>query len=75
MRLSLLKTLSTSDFLLIFQVKQVLEKTSFLRNISITENCNVSDVSFGLSGVTLDNTFGFKISLQNLQKVKADVQV
>lgn len=31
--------------------------------------------SFGITGVTLENTFGFKMDLENFQTAKANLEV
>lgn len=48
-----------------------LEKSSFMRNVQ------QSDVTIGgfSEHSTLNNTFGFKVALENLQQAKADVEV
>ncbi|XP_055374297.1 DNA polymerase zeta catalytic subunit [Condylostylus longicornis] len=43
-------------------------RKSLKRNASI-----ISETSFGLSGASLDNTYGFKARLENLQQAKADI--
>uniref|UniRef100_A0A6P4FM18 DNA polymerase zeta catalytic subunit n=2 Tax=Drosophila rhopaloa TaxID=1041015 RepID=A0A6P4FM18_DRORH len=49
----------------------VLERSSFLRQLEGSQLQH--DLSFGLSHATLDNTFGFKVNLENLQQAKADI--
>ncbi|XP_017078698.1 DNA polymerase zeta catalytic subunit isoform X1 [Drosophila eugracilis] len=51
----------------------VLERSSFLRQLEGNSQRQQHDLSFGLSHATLDNTFGFKVNLENLQQAKADV--
>ncbi|KAH8290298.1 hypothetical protein KR054_001671 [Drosophila jambulina] len=56
-------------------VQAELERSSFLRQLEGA--CNQAqqhDLSFGLSHATLDNTFGFKVNLENLQQAKADIE-
>lgn len=53
-----------------------LERSSFVRQLdSISNGRNSHDLSFGLAHATLDNTFGFKVNLENLQQAKADIEV
>lgn len=53
-----------------------LDRSSFVRQLdSISSGRNSHDLSFGLSHATLDNTFGFKVNLENLQQAKADIEV
>ncbi|KAH8316357.1 hypothetical protein KR067_005684 [Drosophila pandora] len=51
-----------------------LERSSFLRQLEGNSQPLPQDISFGLSHATLDNTFGFKVNLENLQEAKADVE-
>ncbi|XP_017012504.2 DNA polymerase zeta catalytic subunit isoform X1 [Drosophila takahashii] len=51
----------------------VLDRSSFLRQLEASSQQNQHDLSFGLSHATLDNTFGFKVNLENLQQAKADI--
>ncbi|ALC40814.1 mus205 [Drosophila busckii] len=49
-----------------------LERSSFVRQLeSISAG---HELSFGLTNATLDNTFGFKVNLENLQQAKADIE-
>ncbi|XP_052841723.1 DNA polymerase zeta catalytic subunit isoform X1 [Drosophila gunungcola] len=51
-----------------------LERSSFLRQLEgSSQELLQHDLSFGLSHATLDNTFGFKVNLENLQQAKADI--
>ncbi|XP_016928563.2 DNA polymerase zeta catalytic subunit isoform X1 [Drosophila suzukii] len=50
-----------------------LERSSFLRQLEGSSQPKQHDLSFGLSHATLDNTFGFKVNLENLQQAKADI--
>ncbi|XP_037713657.1 DNA polymerase zeta catalytic subunit isoform X2 [Drosophila subpulchrella] len=50
-----------------------LERSSFLRQLEGSSQPRQHDLSFGLSHATLDNTFGFKVNLENLQQAKADI--
>nr|XP_016928563.1 DNA polymerase zeta catalytic subunit isoform X2 [Drosophila suzukii] len=50
-----------------------LERSSFLRQLEVSSQPRQHDLSFGLSHATLDNTFGFKVNLENLQQAKADI--
>jgi len=53
-----------------------LERSSFVRQLdSVNSGRNSHDLSFGLTNATLDNTFGFKVNLENLQQAKADIEV
>lgn len=52
---------------------EALERSSFVRSISSGRNSH--ELSFGLTNATLDNTFGFKVNLENLQQAKADIEV
>lgn len=53
-----------------------LERSSFVRQLdSLSSGRNSHDLSFGLAHATLDNTFGFKVNLENLQQAKADIEV
>lgn len=53
-----------------------LERSSFVRQLdSLSNGRNSHDLSFGLAHATLDNTFGFKVNLENLQQAKADIEV
>ncbi|KAH8372951.1 hypothetical protein KR009_008781 [Drosophila setifemur] len=51
-----------------------LNRSSFLRQLEGNSQPQQQDLSFGLSHATLDNTFGFKVNLENLQQAKADVE-
>ncbi|XP_037953294.1 DNA polymerase zeta catalytic subunit [Teleopsis dalmanni] len=52
-----------------------LERSSFVKNLNSDISKNVNhDISFGLSNATLNNTFGFKVNLENLQQAKSDVE-
>ncbi|TDG44390.1 hypothetical protein AWZ03_009193 [Drosophila navojoa] len=51
---------------------EALERSSFVRSISSGRNSH--ELSFGLTNATLDNTFGFKVNLENLQQAKADIE-
>ncbi|EDW74045.1 uncharacterized protein Dwil_GK21718 [Drosophila willistoni] len=50
-----------------------LDRSSFLQQLEDAQN-GQNDLSFGLSHATLDNTFGFKVNLENLQQAKADIE-
>ncbi|XP_033156819.1 DNA polymerase zeta catalytic subunit [Drosophila mauritiana] len=50
-----------------------LDRSSFLRQLEGSSQERQHDLSFGLSHATLDNTFGFKVNLENLQQAKADI--
>ncbi|XP_026835278.1 DNA polymerase zeta catalytic subunit isoform X1 [Drosophila erecta] len=50
-----------------------LERSSFLRQLEGSSQERQHDLSFGLSHATLDNTFGFKVNLENLQQAKSDI--
>lgn len=53
-----------------------LERSSFVRQLdSLSSGRNSHELSFGLTNATLDNTFGFKVNLENLQQAKADIEV
>lgn len=54
-------------------VQAELERSSFLRQLEGGNN-QQHELSFGLSHATLDNTFGFKVNLENLQQAKADIE-
>ncbi|XP_055919384.1 DNA polymerase zeta catalytic subunit isoform X2 [Eupeodes corollae] len=49
-----------------------LEKLSFLNNLHNSQGS--FDSSFGISHATLNNTFGFKVNLENLQQAKSDIE-
>ncbi|KAH8413614.1 hypothetical protein KR222_002011 [Zaprionus bogoriensis] len=52
-----------------------LERSSFVRQLeSVSSGRNSHELSFGLAHATLDNTFGFKVNLENLQQAKADIE-
>ncbi|XP_034653451.1 DNA polymerase zeta catalytic subunit isoform X1 [Drosophila subobscura] len=53
-----------------------LDRTSFLRQLDQPGHHQEGqhELSFGLSHATLDNTFGFKVNLENLQQAKADIE-
>ncbi|XP_034475797.1 DNA polymerase zeta catalytic subunit [Drosophila innubila] len=52
-----------------------LERSSFVRQLdSVSSGRNSHELSFGLNNATLDNTFGFKVNLENLQQAKADIE-
>ncbi|EDW31663.1 GL10839 [Drosophila persimilis] len=52
-----------------------LDRTSFLRQLDgHHQQEGHHELSFGLSHATLDNTFGFKVNLENLQQAKADIE-
>ncbi|XP_064541449.1 DNA polymerase zeta catalytic subunit isoform X2 [Drosophila montana] len=52
-----------------------LERSSFVRQLdSLSSGRNSHELSFGLTNATLDNTFGFKVNLENLQQAKADIE-
>ncbi|KAH8357763.1 hypothetical protein KR200_003435 [Drosophila serrata] len=56
-------------------VQAELERSSFLRQLEgACDQAQQHDLSFGLSHATLDNTFGFKVNLENLQQAKADIE-
>ncbi|XP_017025136.1 DNA polymerase zeta catalytic subunit isoform X1 [Drosophila kikkawai] len=56
-------------------VQAELERSSFLRQLEgACGQAQQHDLSFGLSHATLDNTFGFKVNLENLQQAKADIE-
>lgn len=38
-------------------------------------NSNSQNCSFGLTGVTFENSFGFKMDLENFQCAKANIEV
>ncbi|KAL7738667.1 hypothetical protein ACLKA6_006953 [Drosophila palustris] len=52
-----------------------LERSSFVRQLdSVSSGRNSHELSFGLNHASLDNTFGFKVNLENLQQAKADIE-
>ncbi|XP_022226799.2 DNA polymerase zeta catalytic subunit isoform X2 [Drosophila obscura] len=51
-----------------------LDRTCFLRQLDGPHQEGHHELSFGLSHATLDNTFGFKVNLENLQQAKADIE-
>ncbi|XP_030377595.1 DNA polymerase zeta catalytic subunit [Scaptodrosophila lebanonensis] len=53
-----------------------LERSSFARQVQSSGEggLNMHELSFGLSHATLNNTFGFKVNLENLQQAKADIE-
>ncbi|XP_034102434.1 DNA polymerase zeta catalytic subunit [Drosophila albomicans] len=52
-----------------------LERSSFVRQLdSMSGGRNSHELSFGLNQASLDNTFGFKVNLENLQQAKADIE-
>ncbi|XP_039483867.1 DNA polymerase zeta catalytic subunit isoform X1 [Drosophila santomea] len=55
-------------------VQLELDRSSFLRQLECSSQERQHDVSFGLSHATMDNTFGFKVNLENLQQAKADIE-
>ncbi|XP_011182997.2 DNA polymerase zeta catalytic subunit [Zeugodacus cucurbitae] len=56
-------------------VLNALQRNSFLKDL---QHANAApsphELSFGLSSASLDNTFGFKVNLENLQQAKSDVE-
>ncbi|KAH8370569.1 hypothetical protein KR093_004143 [Drosophila rubida] len=54
---------------------EALERSSFVRQLdSMSGGRNSHELSFGLNQASLDNTFGFKVNLENLQQAKADIE-
>lgn len=51
-----------------------LDRSSFVKNLQSISS-EEHEISFGLSSNDLNNTFGFKVNLENLQQAKADIQV
>ncbi|XP_018800849.1 PREDICTED: DNA polymerase zeta catalytic subunit isoform X1 [Bactrocera latifrons] len=55
-------------------VLKALERNSFLKDLQSKAAPLSHELSFGLSSASLDNTFGFKVNLENLQQAKSDVE-
>lgn len=56
-------------------VLNALKRNSFLKDLQSKAAPSPHELSFGLSSASLDNTFGFKVNLENLQQAKSDVEV
>lgn len=56
-------------------VLNALKRNSFLNDLQPNAAPSPHELSFGLSSASLDNTFGFKVNLENLQQAKSDVEV
>lgn len=55
-----------------------LERPSFVKNLNLDDTAIRSESpnqSFGITGVTLENSFGFKMELENFQTAKAHLEV
>lgn len=55
-----------------------MERSSFVRNLNLDDTVLREDSpnqSFGISGVTLENSFGFKMELENFQTAKSHLEV
>nr|XP_036219196.1 DNA polymerase zeta catalytic subunit [Bactrocera oleae] len=55
-------------------VLNALKRNSFLKDLQSKAAPSPHELSFGLSSASLDNTFGFKVNLENLQQAKSDVE-
>lgn len=66
--------------IIIYQAKRKQQRTSFVNNLNLDginyDSGNSSaDHSFGITGATLENTFGFKMDLENFQTANANIEV
>ncbi|CAD7014327.1 unnamed protein product [Ceratitis capitata] len=51
-----------------------LKRSSFIKNLHGKASPFSHELSFGLNTASLNNTFGFKVNLENLQQAKSDVE-
>lgn len=67
--------------IIIYQANQKRHRTSFVNNLNLdgtnygSGGNSSADHSFGISGATLENTFGFKMDLENFQSANANIEV
>lgn len=60
------------------QIKEKIDRSSFAENLNLEktgDKLNSQNISFGIKGAALENSFGFRMNLENFQCAKINIEV